>query len=253
MVQPAAAEGYGREAGTYARARPDYPAAAIADLCAALGVSGGGQAVELGAGTGIFTRQLLAAGLAVVAVEPVAAMREHLSGLLPAARISAGTAEATGLPAGCADVVFAATAWHWFDPARAVAEVRRLLRPGAGLGLAWNNFDTSVPWVAELSGLSDRLRPGTAPGNLSGAWRSYFDGLPGWLPVRAAAYPNPWPTDPDGIIDRVTSSSVIAALPDSQKAAVRDEARQILARHGLAAGAGLELPYVTTTYWTRPV
>jgi SAM-dependent methyltransferase len=254
MVQAAAAEGYEREAGTYARSRPEYPAAAIADLFAAMGVSSGDPAVELGAGTGIFTRQLRAAGLGVTAVEPVAAMREHLRDVLPADRICAATAEATGLPDDCASVIFAATAWHWFDPAPALAEVRRLLRPGAaGLGLIWNVYDESVPWLAELSGLSDRLRPAGAASGMTGVWRGYFDGLAGWEPLRRASYPNPWPTDPDGIIGRVMSSSVIAALPDAGKPAVREEARQILIRHGLGGQTTVDLPYVTRTYWTRPV
>lgn len=253
MIPETAAQGFERGAGTYARARPAYPVAAVDDLCVAVGAGAGDHVVELGAGTGIFTRQLLRRGLDVTAVEPVAAMRDRLGELLDASRISAGTAEATGLPADCAQAVFAATAWHWFAPDRAISEVRRLLRPGSGgLGLAWNEYDTSVPWVAELDAISLRRRPPDAPSGSSGTWREYFGDLPGWLPLRTAAYANPWPSNREGIINRIMSSSVIAALPATGQAAARDEAQAVMDRHGLDARATIDLPYVTRIYWTRP-
>src|SRR5689334_15129907 len=127
MAHEIAARGYDREAGTYARSRPTYPDAAVTELCAQLGLTADDSVVESGAGTGIFTRLLLARGLSVTAVEPVAGMRRRLAEIPGLAGISAGSAEATGLPAGSADAVVAATAWHWFDAPRAIAEVRRLL------------------------------------------------------------------------------------------------------------------------------
>lgn len=89
--------------------------------------------MDLAAGTGIFTRQLLAAGFEVSAVEPNAAMRAA-SGL----PMRAGTAEATGLDPDCADLVCAAQAFHWFELDAALAEIGRILAPG-GLAVAvWN-------------------------------------------------------------------------------------------------------------------
>lgn len=251
MPHDIAARGYGREADTYAKARPTYPPRAVDDLCQALGLSGGDRVVEMGAGTGIFTRQLLRRGLGVVAVEPVEAMRGKLGELLPPDRISSGSAEATGLPDGSANAVLAATAWHWFDATRAITEVRRLLRSptSGGLGLIWNSYDRSVPWVAELADISNRRRPADAPGESGGAWRAFFADLAGWLPLTESTYPNPWRTDPDGILDRVLSGSVIAALPTHEQRIARNEVLDLLAKHRLEA---VELPYVTRCYWTRP-
>src|ERR1700685_892319 len=60
----------------------------------------------------------------------------------PAARptavtVTAGSAEATGLPDECADIVTASQAMHWFDAERALPEVIRILRPG-GLFAAYD-------------------------------------------------------------------------------------------------------------------
>lgn len=255
MPHETAVRGYNREADAYARARPSYPPAAIADLRASLSLSPGDPVVELGAGSGIFTRQLLQAGLKVTAVEPVPAMRRRLEQVLDPSRISAGTAESTGLPDGTADAVFAATAWHWFDADRAIREVRRLLRSECtgGLGLIWNGYDRSVPWVAEIADISNRRRSADVPGESSGTWRPFFDRLDGWLPLHETEYPNPWITDAQGIVNRVISSSVVAALPTDEQQIVRNEALDVLTRYGLRSEPTIELAYVTRSYWTRPI
>ena len=209
--------------------------------------------MDLGAGTGIFSHQLAAHGLDVTAVEPEAAMRAKIvaaAGVTP----HEGTAECTGLADGCADAVVAATAWHWFDAARASREVRRLLRPdGGGLGLLWNTYDESVAWVAEFAALTYSRRPATSPSARSGAWRSDFAALGIWQPLQEAHYPNPWTTTPDGLVDRLGSSSVTARLSEAERAELRQEAWAVLRRHELDARARVVLPYVTTVYWTQPI
>jgi len=74
-------QGYGRAADIYARARPSYPDAAVDWLLTQLGEPS--QVLEVGAGTGKFTVQLINRSVAVVAVEPVAAMRDCLAALGP--------------------------------------------------------------------------------------------------------------------------------------------------------------------------
>jgi SAM-dependent methyltransferase len=204
MADGTARRGFKWGVNAYARARPSYPAGAVDGLCRQLNLARGAPVVELGAGNGIFTRQLLDRGLDVVAVEPADGMRGHLAEVLESSRICARSAEDTGAPTGTADAVVAATAWHWFDPDRAIWEVRRLLRPDTlgGLGLIWNGYDRSVPWVAQIADIARRRRPADAPEAASGAWQAFFERLPGWRPLRQAAYPNPWPTDPAGIVDR---------------------------------------------------
>jgi len=62
----------------------------------------------------------------------------------------AGTAEQVPLPDHSVDAVLVGQAWHWFDHEQALAQVRRVLRPGGVLGLLWNVFDDRQAWVAEL-------------------------------------------------------------------------------------------------------
>ena len=135
------ADRYAGKARGYARFRPSYPRQVIETLRAEGGLSPGARLAELGAGTGIFTGLLLDAGWQVHAVEPNPEMRATAEAAL-ADRTGfvsvAGSAEATTLDSGEFDAVVCAQAFHWFDPARAVPEMRRVLRPGGLVGLLWN-------------------------------------------------------------------------------------------------------------------
>ena len=77
----------------YARARPGYPADAVAWL-----VGDARRVLDLAAGTGKLTRGLAADARELVAVEPSEAMLAELRRAVPAARALVGTAEAIPLP-----------------------------------------------------------------------------------------------------------------------------------------------------------
>lgn len=133
----------GDKATAYARYRPAYPPEAVRALCDEAGWGTGSVVADVGAGTGIFTRQLLHAGVTVYAVEPNPTMREEAARALADAgglRLVAGRAEDTTLPAGSVDGIVCAQAFHWFDTARTVPEFRRVLRPGGAIGLIWNEL-----------------------------------------------------------------------------------------------------------------
>ena len=102
-------------------------------------------------GRGKLTRQLLAKGWDVVAVEPSDGMRQQLRRSLPSVPALKGTAEDIPLDDAAVDVVLVAQAWHWVDVDRAVPEVARVLVPGGRLGLVWNERDERHDWVAQLS------------------------------------------------------------------------------------------------------
>lgn len=143
------ANSFGAHASAYAEHRPDYPAEAIRWITEPLG-PGPRQVLDLAAGTGKLTGGLLAQGHHVTAVEPNEAMLSELVRRHGAARALPGSAERIPLPDGTVDAVVVGQAFHWFDAERAMPEIARVLRPGGVLAALWNDFDDSVPWVAEF-------------------------------------------------------------------------------------------------------
>ena len=151
MAPPAErSRSFGAQAGLYDRLRPGYPAAAL-DAVLTHGVR---RVADVGAGTGKLTAALAARGLAVIAVEPDAAMRAVLGRQRPQVDVRSGVAEAMTLADGEVDAVLFAQAWHWADPDRAAREALRVLTPGGTLGMLWNWLDDRVAWVAELNRLT---------------------------------------------------------------------------------------------------
>ncbi|MGB9033436.1 MAG: class I SAM-dependent methyltransferase [Paeniglutamicibacter sp.] len=146
----------------YDAVRPNYPDAALAFMVPVATR----DVVDVGAGTGIFTAQLLARGLNVTAVEPSADMLAVLRERLPEVMAQEGTGEETGLEESSADVITYAQAWHWVDPNVASTEAARVLKPGGKLSLVWNQLDVSVPWVHRLARImhaGDVHRPDFVP------------------------------------------------------------------------------------------
>jgi SAM-dependent methyltransferase len=110
-------------------------------------------AVDVGAGTGLFTRTLVGRAAQVIAIEPDARMRKVLTARSPGVRVVDGRGESITLPDASADAVFVSSAWHWMDAERAVPEIDRVLRDGGRFGLVWTSPDREVDWARNL----DRL------------------------------------------------------------------------------------------------
>lgn len=137
---------FGSFAGDYDVGRP----AAVPEALDWLLPDGDVDVVDVGAGTGLFTRLLVERGLRVVAVEPDERMLEVLKQQTPAVPTVLAAAEDMPLPDASADAVLAATAWHWFDPERAPLEIARVLRPGGRVGTVGTILDPELDWAGEL-------------------------------------------------------------------------------------------------------
>lgn len=246
---PVVSRGYGSCSEDYERARPGYPRHVVDEVRRQLGLKPGATVLELGAGTGKLTRQLCALGVDVVALEPVAAMRALLAATAPAARPLGATAEQVPCRDGCVEAVVAATAFHWFDAERALAEARRVLRPGGGLALLWNNPNRDHDWVDRVWSVVDRYR-GEAPKNRDLRWRVPFERTSWFTALAHRRFDHAEELDADDVGARVRSISFIASLPPSQRSAALAEVGEVLGHHPAVAGRQrLRLPYRTDLYW----
>jgi SAM-dependent methyltransferase len=120
----------------YDRARPEYPEALFNDLVALAGLSPGDRLVEVGCATGKATRPLARRGFGITGVELgaelAAVARRNLAGF--EVEIVRSPFE-EWQPAEPASLVYAATAWHWIDPAVRYQRAWQALRPGGHLAL----------------------------------------------------------------------------------------------------------------------
>jgi SAM-dependent methyltransferase len=144
-IHPSAAQGFAAAAEAYVRGRPSYPEALSGWLTGALALGPGSACVDLGAGTGKFTRLLARTGAAVTAVEPVAEMRRELAAALPEVTALEGAAEALPLADASVDAVVCAQAFHWFANDRALE--RSTGCSGRGAGSAWSGTCGTSPWT----------------------------------------------------------------------------------------------------------
>jgi len=244
-VHELAARGFARHAQSYARGRPEYPAALDEWLRDGLGLSVAHAVLDLGAGTGKLTRRLLKTGAQVWAVDPVAEMLARLRQDFPEVDARSGTADAIPMSDASVDAVVCGQSFHWFATAAALREIHRILRPGGHLGLVWNVRDESTEWA---SGLTRILRPyqGDAPRYSDGAWRKVFP-APGFGPLQEwrFAHAHSGPAE-KVIVDRFLSVSFIAALDSTERERVAVQLRKLIARTpALSAG-----PTVTVAYET---
>jgi SAM-dependent methyltransferase len=239
-------------AEVYDRSRPSYPDAALQAVTdrARLGLDS--LLVDVGCGTGISSRLFTARGIPVVGVEPNDDMRRQAeaapSPAGPKPEYRAGRAEATGLPAGVADAVLSAQAFHWFEPDAALREFHRILKPNGWVALLWNERDESDPLTAEYGAIirtsRDALALETKRGRAGDVLQSYalFEGY------ERLTFHNAQALDAEGLKGRAFSVSY--APPDPAGRAAWAAALDELFTRNQQNGR-VELRYVTTLHLAR--
>ncbi len=222
------AERFASVAGAYERGRPEYPLAVVGALAAELRMAPSARVLDLAAGTGKLSRALLAAGFDVVAVEPHASLREVLGGHIGAQRVLDGLAEEIPLPDASVNVVTVADAFHWFDHPPALAEIRRILRPGGGLAVLSMLPDWSgATWGHELGTLVERLRP-EHPGFDGPPWQDSVRAAGGWTATPEIRVIASQPAQADQIVDHLGSMSWIAAMPEDERVETLERMRALV-------------------------
>lgn len=195
---------FGLHAENYERWRPSYPAVAVEWLVPPRAT----VVADVGAGTGKLTGSLVAQGLRVEAVEPDQRMLDVLRRSHPQAQAHRAGADNLPLADASVDAVLSAGAWHWFPFEEAMAETRRVLRPGGWLGLMWNVAAPIDSWEQELAGLDPDYQPR----------RADIDGGP--FPAdetETATFRWAWHTTPDAWCSYLRTLSVFVLMTEQER------------------------------------
>lgn len=231
---------FDRAADRYQRARPDYPHALFDDLVAAAGLASGSRLLEVGCATGKATLPLARRGFRITCVESgpnlAAAARRNLAGL-DVAVVEARFEDWRPAAGQRFDLVFAATAWNWIDPAVRYARAWQALAPGGHLAF-WNADhvfpDGGDPFFREIQDVYDEIGEGgggrwTRPGELADRTEEIeAGGLFEVVHVRHFDWERVY--DAEGYIDLLDTFSGHIAMEDWQRDRLYGEIRLRLGR-----------------------
>ncbi|CAN0404371.1 unnamed protein product, partial [Ectocarpus sp. 12 AP-2014] len=164
--------------------RPGYPARALRAIEAEIrrsGLTGSGELlVDLGAGTGKFTREILPERSAHVLTVPTASFQCRwfvCKAARPLILLPTGVGEAIPFPDSSVRALVAAQSFHWMSSAATLREVHRVLVPGGLFVLMWNTRDCTRPWVRALEDIIDPFYGDDVPRQQGGQWRQSFRDL----------------------------------------------------------------------------
>ena len=236
---PDFAHSFGGVVDAYDRGRPSYPREAAAWLTADAPLS----VLELGAGTGKLTEQLVALGHDVHATDPDAAMLARLQ-----ERAAGGADLAGARPRRSRRATAPTTSSSARRPStgststRRCPEIARVLKAGGRLSLVWNQRDERVPWVRRLGaiiGTQEQLRePAEA-----------LEGSALFGEVEEAEFRFRQTIDQHSIKDLVLSRSNIATLPPVEREAKLAEVVAFYGEYGRGMD-GMQLPYAARCFRT---
>jgi SAM-dependent methyltransferase len=254
-------QAFGSEAANYHAARPPYPAATWQALQERAGLGPGIDILEIGAGTGLATSELLAHGpKRLTAIEPDARLAAFLRAAIADDRLEVLVAafEDATLPPDSFDLVASATAFHWLDAQPALRRVRNLLRPGGAVALWWSNFGDPArpdPFHEATTHLfaGSRTSPaqetrGRPPHALDTEARLGELAEAGFMADPPQFIRWMLPLDPVGVRNLYATYSNVAAFPDAQRARLLDALADIAARD---FGGRVERNMVTAIYTAK--
>lgn len=239
----------------YDQYRPPYPDALFDDLLALFRLTPGSMVVDAGTGTGMAALPLAARGLRVVGLDPSPAMLNQARRRASAAHRATvefrpGRAEDTGLPAGAAEAVIMAQAFHWVDPPKALAEFQRILRPGGGLAIFWNQRDLNEPYLTAMEALITRYNPKYQSGYRHKPWDKILAAAGYFKNVRYKQYRHASEMPTEAVVGLTRSFSYVRnVLSGEATAAFERELRALLASHTRAGN--VLLPYLTHMWYAE--
>lgn len=222
---------FGRTADDYGRYRAGFPGRFFERLAAMGIIRAGGEALDLGTGTGTIARGLARRGMKVTGLDKSDAMIAQARHLDEAAAVSVryltARAEDTGLPASSLDLVTAGQCWHWFDRPRAAAEAMRILRGGGRIVIGhfdWIPLAGNVPEATE-----NLIRAHNAEWNLwggSGIYPQWFRDLgnAGFREIESFTFDIDVPYSQQAWRGRIRASAGVGAAMGPERVAQFDAA-----------------------------
>lgn len=232
---------FGQAASLYDAIRPSYPREAIQF---ALGKEPK-HVLDIGAGTGLLTRALLDAGHRVTVVEPDEGMLNQLRENLPNITAHVSPAEVLPLADDSVDAVMAGQSFHWFDPDRALPEIKRVLKPGGTFAPIWNVRDHSVDWIRAMS---------KATGKSSADHTAVIADSPGFFGPyfpehELEIFKHEYPVTSEGVIKLMQSRSYYITADEVGKAELVQKLRDLMDNHPDLRGKDkFNLPYLTYVF-----
>jgi ubiquinone/menaquinone biosynthesis C-methylase UbiE len=228
----------------YDAARPNYPDDAIDYFVTALELDRSKHVLDLGAGSGIFSRQLRPFVGRVTAVDPSASMRDSFRSADSDMEILDGSDVSIPIDDDSVDAVFVAQAFHWFDASRALQEIHRVLVPQGALGLIWNERDETVEWV---SALSHAMQWDTRqPYEVGKDFTDVITSGP-FTKVERVVFKHSQLLSREGLLQRVLTTSYISTMEQEERDRLVTSVRRVAEK----LIEPIILPYVTTAYSAR--
>lgn len=228
---------------SYDRVRPSYPADCVSYVRRQVPKSTTPlKIVEIGAGTGIFTRALLShpewsTSIGTLrAIEPSDGMRDFWTKCVQDNRctIVNGTFDNTGVEDGWADLIIIAQAFHWcLDYGKAFTEFARILNKDGAAVFVWYLADREAAgWVAQVQHCVEACGNGSPRFRLD-VLRQGFS-TPEYISLFHPQEEKQWAhhgvATEQTVTDRALSWSYIAMLPPDEKAKVAEGIKVILER-----------------------
>ena len=248
------ASSFGSEAAAYAEHRPDYARNAVAWALAPVRDRDPLRVLDIGAGTGKLTTSIerlagspdCAGRLSVVAVEPDPDMLAELRRVMPAVTALPGRAEEIPLPDASVDAVVCGQAAHWFDMARAVPEIARVLTAGGVFAGLWNMDDDSEPWVAGLAAVYAPHTTHTRWREGGHDWPSAEPGRRGpFGPTEQAEFPHGKEHTIDSLVGLIATHSRQLVMDPGERERELDQVRSYLRARRETARGEFRMPMVT--------
>ena len=238
------------KAASYTKGRPSYARAAL-DFLKEQGIDETARIADIGAGTGIFSKQLAENGATVFAVEPNDDMRqaasEYLKGM-PNARCVDGSAENTTLPDHSVDFISAAQAFHWFDKTAFRKECDRISVPDAKIVLIWNVEVFGGDFFRDYGEILKRLTTNDMPEtDKKDPYDFFFKQAEAFLTdFKRVEFDNTLYMDEDTFLSKSLSSSAAPKKDDSRYEPFVRELKELFARY--RENGVLTYPHKTVLY-----